>query len=441
MSIQSFLRFRHLMEAAGSSGLLPKINGMSVMSPLDFLKKELGAQEVEKELQADQEADQEVDEEATPLDEFNPFLGVTRKSVDPEDFNDFLHRSKTKSKTKQDKFHYPYVHPSSIKKYEDENGVVYTDDKGNPYDIEDLKAEIKQRPTSILRQNQKIQHSGGDFEKLLNIGIPALRGLVVDEETNELIIVNTCPGAGDCQLFCYAMKGNYIRCPATWLALSHVLNYLLNDPDGFVETLSVEIQKELDKVAKFDKKKEKEGLLVQPTKIVLRWHDAGDFFSPEYLEVAYELCRRFPTVEFYCYTKLASIALNPNKPKNFMTTFSLGARADQEIRINLKTNKYADRPVPKELWYDLIARDDRKLLLSKEGRMQWKSRNAQITFERRMAHHYDIDIKRILSYPEMMAKKAGTKLIWFVYVMPGKDGDGDDAAKRKDVLGVFNLYH
>ena len=65
-----------------------------------------------------------------------------------------------------------------------------------------------------------------------------------------------------------------------------------------------------------EKKAAKDG-----SKVVVRWHDAGDFFSPQYLALAYGIARAFPKVEFYAYTKLAGVAQG-EKPANFRQNFS-----------------------------------------------------------------------------------------------------------------------
>ena len=59
----------------------------------------------------------------------------------------------------------------------------------------------------LLKQNEKMQHSDGTTSIFYNVGIPALTGLGYDEEKQEFAIVNTCPGAGECKTFCYALKG------------------------------------------------------------------------------------------------------------------------------------------------------------------------------------------------------------------------------------------
>jgi hypothetical protein len=59
----------------------------------------------------------------------------------------------------------------------------------------------------------KAKHSSGDFEVVWNLGLPALRGLIIDESdpNRPFVITSTCPGAGSCINVCFAMKGGYVH--------------------------------------------------------------------------------------------------------------------------------------------------------------------------------------------------------------------------------------
>jgi hypothetical protein len=203
-----------------------------------------------------------------------------------------------------------------------------------------------------------------------------------------------------------------------------VLNFLLNDPDGFKHMLSLELA---DAERKFSKK---------GTKVVVRWHDAGDFFSPEYLDMAYSIARAFPAIDFYAYTKIASVAQS-EKPANFKMNFSQGAQPSQEKMIDFKRTKHS-KVVPKDLFYDLIARKGNTLIKDARGRMQFRDAAALEEFKRRMAHKYALQLNTIITYDEMMRIPAGHEPHWNVLVW---SGHGDDSANRQDVLGTFLLLH
>jgi len=315
-------------------------------------------------------------------------------------------------KTKTDKYKYPYIHRSN---------VPIVDDGGKKYDLDKLAAMFKERPDAILKQNEKMQHSDGTASQFYNVGMPALTGLAVDEDTNEFVVINTCPGAGQCKLVCYAMKGGYVQWKASSLGQTRMLNFLYNDPDGFMRKLEGEI-------AKYSAKNSKKNI-----KTIIRWHDAGDFFSPEYLDKAYNLAKKFPDADFYAYTKLASVAQG-DKPDNFKINFSMGAQPSQEKKIDFAKTKNS-RIVPEVIFADLLEKD-------KAGKWQYKNPQAQQAAKDRIAAKYSLDPKSIITYDEIMKipvdKDPQAKGKWNVIVKPG---DGDDAANRNDVLSSLLLIH
>jgi predicted nucleic acid-binding Zn-ribbon protein len=342
----------------------------------------------------------------------------------------YLDRILSKDKTKQDKYKIPYVHRSNV--------IPIVDQEGNKYNLDALAKDITERPKKILKQNEKMQHSDGTTSIFYNVGLPALTGLGYDEAKKEFIIINTCPGAGECKTYCYAMKGGYVQWKSVSLSQTRMLNFLYNDPSGFMEQLSSEIDAEKRKAdAKADK-----------TKVTIRWHDAGDFFSPEYLDMAYKLAATHPTVDFYAYTKIADVAgSTQNRPPNFMINFSMGARKAEQKRVDFGTTKHST-VVPRELFNDLIQKDGVKLVKDAKGRIQWNDEEDWDTFKERLAAKYSIKPESIISYDEMMQKPLGgahadgdrtfARNLWNVVVVPG---DGDDSANRADVLGTYLLMH
>ena len=342
-------------------------------------------------------------------------LGANYRAVPDDEMQQFLDRSKTKTKTKRDKFDYPYVHGSNIQ---------VKDEGGKAYDADALKKSIMIRPASILGQNAKMQHSETGEEAIFDIGLPALKGLAVNEKTGEFVVVDTCPGAGACKTFCYAMKGSYVMFKAVSMGLARMLNFLLNDPEGFASQLNSEIAAAKAKMAK------------KNAKVVVRWHDAGDFFSAEYLNMAYSVANANPDVGFYAYTKMADVATGA-RPKNFNMNFSGGALSSQEKKIDFKRVKHS-KVVPKDMFFDLIARDGTSLKKDAKGRMQFASPENMEEFKGRMAKQYAIDRDSILTYDEMMKTPVGDTPKWNVIVMPG---DGDNSANRNDVVGSYLLFH
>ena len=332
-------------------------------------------------------------------------------------------------KTKSDKYKMPYIHRSSIIEYLGPDGKTYDEDK--------IKQALSQRPKSLLKQNEKMKHSNGEFEQFFNVGFAALTGIAVDEQTNNLIIVNTCPGAGSCKVDCFAMKGGKVQFKAAWQSDGRILTYLLNDPDGFFNQLSAEISKEEQLGQKGDKK------FPNGWKTTIRWHDAGDFFSPEYLDMALKMAAKHPDTKFYAYTKMAGAAL-AQKPPNFIINWSEGANTSQEKQVkakdaNLDTTKNS-RIVPDDLFQDLLVKDEKKNLV-KGASGQWQVQPDKLPeLKQRLASEYGLSANSILDYNEYMAKRksipAGMK--YNVIVAPG---EGDISANDPNIISTLLLKH
>ena len=353
--------------------------------------------------------------EGTPdkkVDEAEKLGGVSARKLPPEEMRAYLDRITKKEKEKTDKYKLPYIHSSNI---------PIVNDDGQKYDLQKLAAAFSERPTKILKQNEKMQHSDGTSSQFYNVGLPALKGLAVDEDTGEFVVIDTCPGAGACKLVCYAMKGGYVQWKASSLGQTKLLNFLYNDPDGFMGMLESEI-------IGYEAKNKKKNI-----KTIIRWHDAGDFFSPQYLAKAFALAKKFPDVDFYAYTKLAGVAQG-EKPDNFKINFSAGAQPSQEKKIDFQKTKNS-RIVPKELFSDALEKDE-------SGKWQYKNPQAEKAVKDRMAIKYSLDPKSVITYDEMMKipidKSPDAKGKWNVIVKPG---DGDDAANRNDVLSSLLLIH
>lgn len=343
-------------------------------------------------------------------------LGAMTRTMTPDEMQDYLAKTASGKKTKLDKYTMPYVHRGNIE---------IKDENDRKFDLDKLKAAIITRPVKLLKQNEKITHSGGETAQYYNIGLPALKGLAVNEKTGDFIVVDTCPGAGACKVYCYAKKGGYVQWKASSMSQTKVLNFLLNDPQGFKAKLESEIQTEVDKFAK------------KGAKVVIRWHDAGDFFSPDYVDLAYSVARKFPQVDFYAYTKMAGVATG-NKPDNFKMNFSMGATPDQEKQIQPKSTKHST-VVPKPMFTDLILKDEKgKLIKDKDGKIQFKSPEAVDVLKSKLSAKYGVPKDSIITYDEMKVIPAGKEPKWNVIVKPG---DGDESANRADVVGTWLLIH
>lgn len=325
-------------------------------------------------------------------------------------------------KTKTDKYKMPYMHRSSV--------ITYYDEANKKYREEDVVNALKERPKKLLKQNEKMKHSNGELEQFFNVGFAALTGIAVDESTGKLVVVNTCPGAGSCKVDCFAMKGGKVQFKNAWVSDGKILTYLLNDPDGFFAQLSAEISKE-------EKLGQKGGYSV-----TIRWHDAGDFFSPEYLDMALKMAAAHPTTKFYAYTKMAGAAL-AQKPPNFIINWSEGANTQQEKQVkasdpNLERTKNS-RIVPEKLFWDLLAKDQKgNLVKGPDGQWQVAGPEQLKVLKQRLAHAYNISPNSILSYDEYQTKATVGGMKYNVIVAPG---EGDVSANDPNVLSTLLLRH
>jgi len=352
-------------------------------------------------------------------------LPAQTRDLKGDELEAYLDRIRNQEKQKTDKYKMPYIHRSSVLGYYDESGKKYNTDA--------IKAALKERPKALLKKNEKMKHSDGEQEQFFNIGFAALTGIALDENTNEIIIVNTCPGAGSCKVDCFAMKGGKIQFQGPWLSDGRILTYLLNNPDGFFSQLKSEIEKE-------ELKGKKGGY-----KVSIRWHDAGDFFSPEYAGLAFKLANELPNVQFYAYTKIAGVALG-QKPDNFMINWSEGASTSQEKQVkaadpNLERTKNS-RIVPSNLFYDLLVKDEKKNLV-KGAEGQWQVIPDKLPeLKQRIAKEYGISPSSILSYTEWDQKTQGgkkeTPIKYNVIITPGEP---DITAKSSGVLSTLLLKH
>lgn len=410
------MRYYELLESKKQSGI-------SIMSPEEFVAKS-GQEELDEDLlgaQAREFGDKE----------FQDYMGRIVGTPDLDKAGNVKKDKKSgadkyvSGKTKSDKYKMPYIHRSSV--------ITYYSEDGKRYDEQKVIEALKKRPEKLLKQNEKMKHSNGAFEQFFNVGFAALTGVAVDESKDKLVIVNTCPGAGSCKVDCFAMKGGKVQFKNAWVSDGRILTYLLNDSEGFMNQLSSEIAKEERAGKKGDKK------FPDGWDVTVRWHDAGDFFSPEYLDLAFALARKHPDVKFYAYTKMANAAL-ADKPDNFIINWSEGAHTSQEKQVkasdaNLDTTKNS-RIVPTELFSDLLKKDA-KGNLDKGPAGQWQITNPS-ELKKRLADKYGISSSSILTYDEYTSKKKVGGIKYNVIVAPG---EGDISANDHNVISTLLLKH
>ncbi|MFC0433400.1 hypothetical protein [Kutzneria buriramensis] len=170
------------------------------------------------------------------------------------------------------------------------------------------------RPSRLLTQNRRLRAIG-----VWNWTLPAWAGRLPDGRT-----YNTCPSAGVCRHVCYARHGAY-RWPAVKARHEANLAFVLEDLLGWEQAMLAE--------------------LAHPrfTGTWVRIHDAGDFFSDDYLCAWLRVCRARPETHFYCYTKEVTRfrrIVEPDPPPNFRWTYSYGGTQDALLDPN--TDRVAD---------------------------------------------------------------------------------------------------
>lgn len=302
----------------------------------------------------------------------------------------------------------PSIHKSSVPIINEEGEIIY--------DLDGLANRITQPPTEILKFNEKMAKSAGPNISMANIGIPAIAGLVVDEKTKKFVVVNTCPGAGICKSYCYATRGGYVQYSTSAESQARILNYWYNHPARFKQQVINELK----------------AMMKRGKKVYLRWHDSGDFFTDAYLHLAFDVARELPEVIIYAYTKIAKVAKDPMMPENFLINFSAGAKPQETKEIDYKKIKHSI-VVP-----DRLFKDEKTTGIGLE-RLQDRDPEAQNRLKEVIAEQYDLDVKSILTYDEMLRIPEGRQLKYNVIVVPGLDGDL--GAARRDVLGSFLLEH
>lgn len=369
----------------------------------------------------------ETDELSSQLNEIDwsgDFADVKKTCIPPEQLkkhlNDVLHNRRAKpADRKKLAIGMPHVH----------GGAIPTDDLGE-IDIEEFINRITAIPKQIVSVNGKMQKSETENNVVVNMGIPALKGLVYDMDEKQFYYVNTCPGAGNCVLVCYAMKGSYVMFKDVFLKQTRILNLLLNNPELFKETL----ENELETICQKNK-----GL-----EVIFRWNDAGDFFTNKYFEIALQITKDLQDKGYnfksYGYSKISDVMNSPLRPNDFTINFSDAANKRETSKVDTSTVKKSVI-VNRVHFSDLILKDasGRHYAKDEKGKLHFKDENGLNELKQRLAKLYMVDPSSIITYDQMMRIPEGNKPKWNVIVMPS--GDGDVSAQRKDVRITFLLEH
>ncbi len=156
--------------------------------------------------------------------------------------------------------------------------------------------------------------------------------------------VTTCPNAGACAALCYARNGTY-QFQNVRAAHRRNLEGFLKDPVGWVSRMIAELAHRRYRPTgrrhgwdwpvreDFAAWRETGGRSV-------RIHDAGDFFSRDYLLAWAAVAASAPDVLFYAYTKEVELVKATTLPANFVMIYSLGGKQDR--LVDLEQDRHAD---------------------------------------------------------------------------------------------------
>jgi len=171
----------------------------------------------------------------------------------------------------------------------------------------------------LADSNSKLKETSNYFDvKIFNFNIPAYN----DKRTGKV----TCPFAVKkivdnvkigCGWYCYADKNFY--------KFSNVQNGLSNKYQATKNKSFVD-----DVIKELNSKR-------TTKQIYVRIHDAGDFYSPAYLDKWIDIAKALPNIRFYAYTKSHDFFRSITLPDNFDITYSTGSKLDHKLnRLNEK---------------------------------------------------------------------------------------------------------
>lgn len=292
----------------------------------------------------------------------------------------------------------------------------------------------KWQPDSIVGSNEKMEKSGNNNHLFVKVGLPAFRGIIFDEEKKKFFVVNTCPGAGECVRFCYALKGGYVQGHVAFLKPTKALNLLINHPDKFREQL----KNELRKICQYT-----EAYHDTNNSVTVRYNESGDFFSTKYMKIANDVMKELQSepipkyehpgyrISATAYTKLSSV-MNAEELDAIELTFSDTAKKGEIEKLkNPEGTRIASLLRKNEFtkFFNKVPGAGRRLLITNSGMEKLKQSIAQ---------KRGIPLENIKSYQEIMQTPIANEKKYYVIVLSGA---GDDAVSRPDVKEVILGEH
>jgi len=329
--------------------------------------------------------------------------------------------------------------------YMDKTKNDVLDDEGLGIDINKYINLITQKPKSLLDQNKKMEKSDvGGYQTTYNTGLPALVAIGYDMDRKSFLILNTCPGAGACQRYCYARGGQFGMNDGLIVKEIQRLNLLLNNPEEYYNMLMDELEPAALKVKR---EARRQGI---NKKLVIRWNDSGDFFADKYMQIAKritdELIAMGYPVKSYAYTKIAKYYNMGDE--NFVMNFSKGAKQSEMDKLDFNKIKYSDVvPVEiddkvtgeiKPIFSDLFVRVKGKFVEDPKTGLPRFVEGGADELKQRISKLNNVPLDTLLYQSELPREENG-KDTYNTIVLP--NNDSDISAQRHDVRITFLTIH
>jgi hypothetical protein len=393
------------------------------------------------------------------------YSDVEKKCYTPESVADALNKQlkryalSTKEKEKAEKINpaeFPLISRGNVEK------TKFTSGEG--IDVEEFKKILLKRPNKIFSDTEKSLNSSGEEVMTKMTGIPALRGVIYDEQENNFYVINTCKGAGSCHVGCYALKGRYIYMDHRNAQLMNRLQLLINHPDQYEQQAYMEAERTAFEAKQLGKKLE------------LRWNDSGDFFSDSYFQMVVRITKKLQEnkypVKSYAYTKMGKY-LEIGREHGMEMTFSLGAKkeqrdiagdlSEQKVAITVRPLKIDEKTGEKEghiQFKDLFVRakdkngrlsshfetdeNNKPVFVSDAAKKELKERIVKYFNNPPKTDKENQGLKGLLSvnklfYSDELPKEVSDERQFDVIILPS--GDTEAPAQRSDVRFIFLIFH
>jgi len=308
----------------------------------------------------------------------------------------------------------------------------------NMFDTAGYIKAITRRPEDFFGgTTKKMEHTVGDDYITVKFGIPALVALVYNEKKKKFVKVSTCPKAGACVGYCFALQGRYLMQSSVMEANTRNLNFMLNDPVGFENLAYHELYLHTYRA------------YINGKQLRIRWNDVGDFFSEDYFNITKRVTDRLveafadyetkdgePPLRSYAYTKVYKYLKEANN--NYVFNFSTDAASSEVSQSNFKKDKLA-KVIPRKIvnkYKTLVGGTTPSGKPSKARELKREDVKPMIMKE--YGDKYDLDIRTLL-FDDELPPIEQDEGVFSVIVRP-KDGS-DLPAQRRDVRATFIVEH